>query len=178
MEDLPKQNLRKRFYTSSHNEGSPSVDESTNKAHKNILEYYVDKYLQNMSHRFYPCYTSSFKTFFVRLILTAILLILLPLLVFGDFLINFSIILIIVIQCYREYVRVGYTEYRIHKLPLIRSLAYYILFTTIYLLLGEFPITYLVSVLPTNTYIFLITYHKFINFCLFMLGTIALLHLS
>ncbi|KII73170.1 Phosphatidate cytidylyltransferase, photoreceptor-specific [Thelohanellus kitauei] len=111
----------------------------------------------------------KFQSFVIRAIVSVVLLILLPVLIFGDFIVLYFIIYFIALQCYREYIRVGCIDLRTDKLPLIRFFAYFVFFVIFNLFTGDFPIENLRNVIPTEVYFSIKTYGTFINFSMLML---------
>lgn len=75
------------------------------------------------------------------------------------------------VKCFSEIINIGYAVYRVHNLPWFRSLSWYFLVTSNYFFYGESLIDYFgvlinrIEVLP-----FLIRYHRFISFTMYILG--------
>ncbi|XP_012272711.1 phosphatidate cytidylyltransferase, photoreceptor-specific isoform X2 [Orussus abietinus] len=74
--------------------------------------------------------------------------------------------LVVQVKCYEEIINIGYAVYRIHGLPWFRSLSWYFLVTSNYFFYGESLMDYFaVEYLRV-----LVTYHRFISFCLYIVG--------
>ncbi|CAG9800338.1 unnamed protein product [Chironomus riparius] len=75
------------------------------------------------------------------------------------------------VKCFSEIIGIGYQVYRIHGLPWFRSLSWYFLVTSNYFFYGENLFDYLgVLFSRVESLRFLITYHRFISFCLYCIG--------
>lgn len=75
------------------------------------------------------------------------------------------------VKCFQEIISIGYQVYRIHGLPWFRSLSWYFLVTSNYFFYGENLFDYLgVLFSRVESLRFLITYHRFISFCLYCIG--------
>lgn len=81
--------------------------------------------------------------------------------------------LAIQVKCFQEIIAIGYAVYRVHGLPWFRSLSWYFLITSNYFLYGESLVDYFgVLVSRTDSLKPLVRYHRFISFCLYLLGFI------
>lgn len=79
--------------------------------------------------------------------------------------------LIVQVKCFEEIINIGYAVYRIHGLPWFRSLSWYFLITSNYFFYGESLVDYFGVVINRTDYLrVLITYHRFISFCLYIVG--------
>ncbi|KAJ4431926.1 hypothetical protein ANN_20533 [Periplaneta americana] len=96
--------------------------------------------------------------------------------------------LIVQVKCFEEIINIGYAVYRIHGLPWFRSLSWYFLITSNYFFYGESLVDYFGVVInrtvSNRIHVFiiftphikydylrvLITYHRFISFCLYIVG--------
>lgn len=75
------------------------------------------------------------------------------------------------VKCFQEIISIGYQVYRIHGLPWFRSLSWYFLLTSNYFFYGESLFDYFgVLFNRVETLRFLITYHRFLSFCLYCIG--------
>ncbi|UYV83082.1 CdsA [Cordylochernes scorpioides] len=79
--------------------------------------------------------------------------------------------LLVQVKCFQEIISIGYAVYRIHGLPWFRSLSWYFLITSNYFFYGESLVSYLGFFIRTGTFMRpLITYHRFVAFCLYIVG--------
>lgn len=89
-----------------------------------------------------------------------------PLLIFF-----FPKTLAVQVKCFQEIISIGYQVYRIHGLPWFRSLSWYFLLTSNYFFYGESLFDYFGVLLNrAESLRFLITYHRFLSFCLYCIG--------
>ncbi|KAB0798413.1 hypothetical protein PPYR_09406 [Photinus pyralis] len=79
--------------------------------------------------------------------------------------------LVVQVKCFEEIINIGYAVYRIHGLPWFRSLSWYFLVTSNYFFYGESLVDYFgVAFNRTDFLRGLVTYHRFISFCLYCGG--------
>ncbi|XP_063975283.1 phosphatidate cytidylyltransferase, photoreceptor-specific [Diachasmimorpha longicaudata] len=79
--------------------------------------------------------------------------------------------LVVQVKCFEEIINIGYAVYRIHGLPWFRSLSWYFLITSNYFFYGENLMDYFAVVINrTDLLRVLVTYHRFISFCLYIVG--------
>lgn len=79
--------------------------------------------------------------------------------------------LVVQVKCFEEIIDIGYRVYRIHGLPWFRSLSWYFLLTSNYFFYGESLVDYFgVLINRTDLLRALVTYHRFISFCLYCGG--------
>lgn len=79
--------------------------------------------------------------------------------------------LIVQVKCFSEIINIGYAVYRIHGLPWFRSLSWYFLITSNYFFYGESLVDYFGVLVHRTDYLrVLVTYHRFISFCLYITG--------
>lgn len=79
--------------------------------------------------------------------------------------------LVVQVKCFEEIIDIGYRVYRIHGLPWFRSLSWYFLLTSNYFFYGESLVDYFgVVINRTDLLRALVTYHRFISFCLYCGG--------
>lgn len=75
------------------------------------------------------------------------------------------------VKCFSEIINIGYAVYRIHGLPWFRSLSWYFLVTSNYFFYGESLVdSFGVLMSRTDFLRGLVTYHRFISFCLYCIG--------
>jgi len=75
------------------------------------------------------------------------------------------------VKCFSEIINIGYAVYRVHNLPWFRSLSWYFLVTSNYFFYGESLIDYFgVLINRSEVLPFLIRYHRFISFTMYVLG--------
>ncbi|XP_054166754.1 phosphatidate cytidylyltransferase, photoreceptor-specific-like [Oppia nitens] len=81
------------------------------------------------------------------------------------------ITLVVQVKCFQEIIAIGYSVYRLHGLPWFRSLSWYMLGASNYFFYGESLVDYFGLLLHrTNFMRPLVTYHRFISFCLYLIG--------
>nr|XP_022908889.1 phosphatidate cytidylyltransferase, photoreceptor-specific isoform X1 [Onthophagus taurus] len=79
--------------------------------------------------------------------------------------------LVVQVKCFEEIINIGYAVYRIHGLPWFRSLSWYFLVASNYFFYWESLVEYLgVMINRTDFLRVLVTYHRFISFCLYCIG--------
>ncbi|KAJ8977544.1 hypothetical protein NQ317_012923 [Molorchus minor] len=79
--------------------------------------------------------------------------------------------LVVQVKCFQEIINIGYSVYRIHGLPWFRSLSWYFLITSNYFFYGESLVEYFGVVINRTDFLrVLVTYHRFISFCLYCGG--------
>ncbi|XP_039437028.1 phosphatidate cytidylyltransferase, photoreceptor-specific [Culex pipiens pallens] len=75
------------------------------------------------------------------------------------------------VKCFEEIISIGYSVYRIHGLPWFRSLSWYFLVSSNYFFYGENLVDYFgVAVNRVDSLRFLVKYHRFLSFCLYIIG--------
>ncbi|XP_059096980.1 phosphatidate cytidylyltransferase, photoreceptor-specific-like isoform X1 [Tigriopus californicus] len=79
--------------------------------------------------------------------------------------------LVVQVKCFSEIINIGYAVYRVHNLPWFRSLSWYFLVASNYFLYGESLVDYFgVLVNRTEFLPFLVRYHRFISFSMYVSG--------
>lgn len=79
--------------------------------------------------------------------------------------------LLVQVKCFSEIINIGYAVYKIHGLPWFRSLSWYFLLTSNYFFYGESMVDYFgVLFHKADILVPLITYHRFISFCMYIIG--------
>ena len=99
------------------------------------------------------------SNFIVRALFTLIMVFLFGLLIWIGPIALICIVLIIQVKCFQEIIAIGYSVYRVHGLKWFRSLSWYFLLASNYFIFGDSLVDY-----------FLLGYHRFISFCLFIIG--------
>ncbi|CAF4904252.1 unnamed protein product [Pieris macdunnoughi] len=93
------------------------------------------------------------------------------LLIYGGPLALMITVLCVQVKCFEEIINIGHAVYRVHGLPWFRSLSWYFLLSSNYFFYGESLIDYFGVVINRTDYLhFLVTYHRFISFCLYCVG--------
>lgn len=101
------------------------------------------------------------SNFIVRALLTIIMVCLFGLLIWIGPIALICIVLVIQVKCFQEIIAIGYSVYRVHGLKWFRSLSWYFLLASNYFIFGESLFDY-----------FLLGYHRFISFCLYLVGLV------
>ncbi|XP_015790188.1 phosphatidate cytidylyltransferase, photoreceptor-specific [Tetranychus urticae] len=116
-------------------------------------------------------FPSKWRNYIVRSIFTFVMVAGFCFLIYVGPLALITITLIVQVKCFQEIISVGYAVYRVHGLPWFRSLSWYFLLTSNYFLFGPSFIHYFAVLLQRPNFLaVLVTYHKFISFCLYITG--------
>ncbi|XP_014250939.1 phosphatidate cytidylyltransferase, photoreceptor-specific [Cimex lectularius] len=111
------------------------------------------------------------KNWIVRGIFTLLMIGLFGLIIYWGPLALMITTLLVQVKCFEEIINIGYAVYRIHGLPWFRSLSWYFLITSNYFFYGESLVDYFgVAINRTDFLRVLVTYHRFISFCLYIVG--------
>lgn len=111
------------------------------------------------------------KNWIIRGIFTWIMIFGFGLIIYGGPLALMITTLLVQVKCFEEIISIGYQVYRIHGLPWFRSLSWYFLLTSNYFFYGENLVDYFGVVINRVEYLkFLVTYHRFLSFCLYCIG--------
>lgn len=111
------------------------------------------------------------KNWVIRGIFTWLMISGFCLIIYGGPLALMLTTLIVQVKCFEEIINIGYAVYRIHGLPWFRSLSWYFLITSNYFFYGENLMDYFAVVINRTEYLrVLVTYHRFISFCLYITG--------
>lgn len=111
------------------------------------------------------------KNWVIRGIFTWVMISGFCLIIYGGPLALMLTTLIVQVKCFEEIINIGYAVYRIHGLPWFRSLSWYFLITSNYFFYGENLMDYFAVVINRTDYLrVLVTYHRFISFCLYIIG--------
>ncbi|XP_045470279.1 phosphatidate cytidylyltransferase, photoreceptor-specific [Harmonia axyridis] len=113
----------------------------------------------------------KWKNWIVRFVFTLIMIVFFGLVIYGGPLALMITTLVVQVKCFQEIINIGYAVYRIHGLPWFRSLSWYFLLTSNYFFYGENLVDYFgVAINRTDLLRWLVTYHRFISFCLYCGG--------
>ncbi|XP_055383772.1 phosphatidate cytidylyltransferase, photoreceptor-specific [Condylostylus longicornis] len=113
----------------------------------------------------------KWRNWIIRGIFTWLMIFGFGLLIYGGPLALMITCLIVQVKCFEEIISIGYQVYRIHGLPWFRSLSWYFLLTSNYFFYGESLVDYFGVAINRVGYLkFLVTYHRFLSFCLYCIG--------
>ncbi|EEB20080.1 Phosphatidate cytidylyltransferase, photoreceptor-specific, putative [Pediculus humanus corporis] len=110
------------------------------------------------------------RNWIIRGIFTWILIAIFGIVIYGGPVALMLATLIVQVKCFQEIIDIGYLVYRIHGLPWFRSLSWYFLVTSNYFFYGESLVDLFGVASRTDSLRFLITYHRFISFSLYIVG--------
>ncbi|RWS09681.1 Csa-CD synthase-like protein [Dinothrombium tinctorium] len=114
---------------------------------------------------------NKWRNYVIRSVFTLFMVAIFALLIYLGPLALMFITLLIQVKCFQEIIAVGYAVYRVHGLPWFRSLSWYFLITSNYFFYGESLVYYFRVLLPKmNLLRGLVIYHRFISFCLYIIG--------
>ncbi|KAI5700038.1 hypothetical protein M8J75_013119 [Diaphorina citri] len=137
---------------------SSKINQGTNK-----VPSLLNRALQGFSERW--------KNWIIRGIFTWIMIGFFVLIVYGGPLALMVTTLIVQVKCFEEIINIGYAVYKIHGLPWFRSLSWYFLICSNYFFYGESLVDYFGVLINRTDYLrVLVTYHRFISFCLYIVG--------
>ncbi|KAF7387802.1 hypothetical protein V1477_005958 [Vespula maculifrons] len=115
--------------------------------------------------------SDRWKNWIIRSISTSVMIAVFGFIIYGGPLVLMITTLIVQVKCFEEIINIGYAVYRIHGLPWFRSLSWYFLITSNYFFYGENLMDYFAVVINQTEYLrVLVTYHRFISFCLYIVG--------
>ncbi|XP_054262198.1 phosphatidate cytidylyltransferase, photoreceptor-specific isoform X2 [Macrosteles quadrilineatus] len=115
--------------------------------------------------------STKWRNWVIRGIFTFLMIGAFCLIIYGGPLALMVTTLIVQVKCFEEIINIGYTVYRIHGLPWFRSLSWYFLIASNYFFYGESLVDYFGVVINQTDYLrVLVTYHRFISFCLYVVG--------
>ncbi|XKL61340.1 hypothetical protein PGB90_008397 [Kerria lacca] len=118
--------------------------------------------------------SEKWRNWIVRFISTVLLSVVFVLIIYGGPLALMIATLVVQVKCFEEIINIGYSVYRIHGLPWFRSLSWYFLITSNYFFYGESLIDYFSVVINRTDFLrFLVNYHRFISFCLYIIGFVG-----
>lgn len=137
---------------------SNTIPSGTNK-----MPHILESVLNGLSDRW--------RNWIIRFISTVLLTVAFLLIIYGGPLALMIATLAVQVKCFEEIISIGYSVYRIHGLPWFRSLSWYFLITSNYFFYGESLIDYFSVVINRTDFLrFLVNYHRFISFCLYIIG--------
>ncbi|XP_064458519.1 phosphatidate cytidylyltransferase, photoreceptor-specific-like [Ornithodoros turicata] len=116
---------------------------------------------------------SRWRNYVVRGIFTVAMVLGFMAFIWGGPLALMILIILIQIKCFQEIIAIGYAVYRVHNLPWFRSLSWYFLLASNYFLYGESLVDYFGVMLSRTDFMRpMVRYHRFISFCLYLVGFI------
>nr|CAI5823166.1 unnamed protein product [Callosobruchus analis] len=137
---------------------SSNIPSGTNKA-----PHMLESLLQDLPDKW--------KNWVVRGVFSFLMLSFFLVVIYGGPLALMITTLVVQVKCFQEIINIGYSVYRIHGLPWFRSLSWYFLITSNYFFYGESLVEYFgVLINRTDFLRVLVTYHRFISFCLYCCG--------
>jgi len=114
---------------------------------------------------------ARWRNWVIRGIFTMVMIALFGLIIYWGPLALMITTLLVQVKCFEEIINIGYAVYRIHGLPWFRSLSWYFLLTSNYFFYGESLVDYFGVVINRTDFLRgLVTYHRFISFCLYIIG--------
>lgn len=113
----------------------------------------------NISRQQRPQKPAIMSNFIVRALFTLIMVLIFGVLIWIGPLALTCIVLVVQVKCFQEIIGIGYSVYRVHGLKWFRSLSWFFLVASNYFLFGESLFDF-----------FLLGYHRFISFCLYLIG--------
>ncbi|XP_053559373.1 phosphatidate cytidylyltransferase 1 [Bombina bombina] len=115
--------------------------------------------------------SSRWKNWWIRGILSLTMISLFFLLIYMGPVMLILLVSAIQVKCYHEIITIGHRVYRSYELPWFRTLSWYILLCVNYFFYGETLADYFASsVQGEDSLQFLIRYHRFISFTLYLVG--------
>uniref|UniRef100_T1JGW3 Phosphatidate cytidylyltransferase n=1 Tax=Strigamia maritima TaxID=126957 RepID=T1JGW3_STRMM len=116
-------------------------------------------------------FSQRWKNWIIRGIFTWIMILIFGVIIWCGPLALMFTALLVQVKCFSEIINIGYAVYKIHGLPWFRSLSWYFLLTSNYFFYGESMVDYFgVLFHKTDFLIPLVTYHRFISFCMYIIG--------
>ncbi|XP_069636827.1 phosphatidate cytidylyltransferase 1 [Haliaeetus albicilla] len=115
--------------------------------------------------------SARWKNWWIRGILTLAMISVFFLIIYlGSFMLML-LVLSIQVKCYHEIITIGYRVYHSYDLPWFRSLSWYFLLCVNYFFYGETVADYFATFVQRREQLqFLIRYHRFISFALYLTG--------
>ncbi|XP_074597918.1 CDP-diacylglycerol synthase isoform X2 [Brevipalpus obovatus] len=118
-------------------------------------------------------FPAKWRNYIIRSIFSFVMVAGFCLIIFLGPLALISVTLLVQVKCFQEIIDIGYAVYRVHGLLWFRSLSWYFLLTSNYFLFGPNFIHFFSVVLQKPNFLaLLVTFHKFISFCLYITGFI------
>ncbi|XP_073989959.1 CDP-diacylglycerol synthase [Rhodnius prolixus] len=175
MEDLRKRIPEKKELSpkssegeSDHKEDADSEDDKIDVSH--VIPQGTDKTPEVLDSALSGL-PARWRNWIIRGIFTLLMIGLFGLIIYWGPLALMITTLLVQVKCFEEIINIGYAVYRIHGLPWFRSLSWYFLITSNYFFYGESLVDYFgVAINRTDFLRVLVTYHRFISFCLYIVG--------
>lgn len=175
MEDLRKRIPEKKELSSKssegesdHKEDADSEDDKIDVSH--VIPQGTDKTPEVLDSALSGL-PARWRNWIIRGIFTLLMIGLFGLIIYWGPLALMITTLLVQVKCFEEIINIGYAVYRIHGLPWFRSLSWYFLITSNYFFYGESLVDYFgVAINRTDFLRGLVTYHRFISFCLYIVG--------
>uniref|UniRef100_A0A8D2BQJ0 Phosphatidate cytidylyltransferase n=1 Tax=Sus scrofa TaxID=9823 RepID=A0A8D2BQJ0_PIG len=115
--------------------------------------------------------SSRWKNWWIRGILTLTMISLFFLVIYMGSFMLMLLVLGIQVKCFHEIITIGYRVYRSYDLPWFRTLSWYFLLCVNYFFYGETVADYFATFVQREEQLqFLIRYHRFISFALYLAG--------
>jgi len=125
----------------------------------------------HMLEIFLSALPERWRNWVIRGIFSLIMITFFVVLIYGGPLALMITVFYVQVKCFAEIINIGYAVYRIHGLPWFRSLSWYFLLTSNYFFYGESLVDYFGVVINRLDILrALVTYHRFISFCLYCGG--------
>uniref|UniRef100_A0A8D2Q091 Phosphatidate cytidylyltransferase n=1 Tax=Varanus komodoensis TaxID=61221 RepID=A0A8D2Q091_VARKO len=115
--------------------------------------------------------SSRWKNWWIRGILTLAMISVFFLIIYMGSFMLMLLVLSIQVKCFHEIITIGYRVYRSYDLPWFRTLSWYFLLCVNYFFYGETVADYFATFVQRREQLqFLIRYHRFISFALYLAG--------
>ncbi|MXQ87988.1 hypothetical protein E5288_WYG022538 [Bos mutus] len=115
--------------------------------------------------------SSRWKNWWIRGILTLTMISLFFLIIYMGSFMLMLLVLSIQVKCFHEIITIGYRVYHSYDLPWFRTLSWYFLLCVNYFFYGETVADYFATFVQREEQLqFLIRYHRFISFALYLAG--------
>uniref|UniRef100_A0A5F8G8A1 Phosphatidate cytidylyltransferase n=1 Tax=Monodelphis domestica TaxID=13616 RepID=A0A5F8G8A1_MONDO len=115
--------------------------------------------------------SARWKNWWIRGILTLTMISLFFLIIYMGSFMLMLLVLGIQVKCFHEIITIGYRVYRSYELPWFRTLSWYFLLCVNYFFYGETVADYFATFVQREEQLqFLIRYHRFISFALYLAG--------
>lgn len=115
--------------------------------------------------------SSRWKNWWIRGILTLTMISLFFLIIYMGSFMLMLLVLGIQVKCFQEIITIGYRVYHSYDLPWFRTLSWYFLLCVNYFFYGETVADYFATFVQREEQLqFLIRYHRFISFALYLAG--------
>uniref|UniRef100_A0A4X2M785 Phosphatidate cytidylyltransferase n=1 Tax=Vombatus ursinus TaxID=29139 RepID=A0A4X2M785_VOMUR len=115
--------------------------------------------------------SARWKNWWIRGILTLTMISLFFLIIYMGTFMLMLLVLGIQVKCFHEIITIGYRVYRSYELPWFRTLSWYFLLCVNYFFYGETVADYFATFVQREEQLqFLIRYHRFISFALYLAG--------